>query len=81
MSNLATTFPSALAAVRARIAEACTAARRDPAGVRLLPVTKNQPAEAVALAAAAGFEAVGENRVQEAIAKQTECAAQGLRVR
>ncbi len=81
MSNLAANFPAALAAVRARIAAACAAAGRDPATVRLLPVTKNHPAEAVALAAAAGFEAVGENRVQEAVAKQAECAAQGVRVR
>ncbi len=81
MSNLADTFPAALAAVRAQIAAACTAAGRDPATVRLLPVTKNHPAEAVALAAAAGFEAVGENRVQEAVAKQADCAAQGVRVR
>ena len=81
MSNLAATFPAALAAVRARIAAACAAAGRDPATVRLLPVTKNHPAEAVALAAAASFEAVGENRVQEAVAKQAECAVQGMHVR
>ena len=48
MSNLAATFPAALATVRARIAAACAAAGRDPATVRLLPVTKNHPAEAVA---------------------------------
>ena len=81
MSNLADTFPAALAAVRAQIAAACVAAGRDPATVRLLPVTKNDPAEAVALAAAAGFTAVGENRVQGAVAKQAECAAQGVHVR
>jgi len=81
MSNLADTFPAALAAVRGQIAAACAAAGRDPATVRLLPVTKNHPAEAVALAAAAGFAAVGENRVQEAVAKQAECAAQGVHIR
>lgn len=81
MSNLADTFPAALAAVRGQIAAACAAAGRDPATVRLLPVTKNHPAEAVALAAAAGFAAVGENRVQEAVAKQEGCAAQGVQVR
>ncbi len=44
-------------------------------------MTKNHPAEAVALAAAAGFGAVGENRVQEAAAKQTECVAGGVQLR
>ena len=81
MPSSSTTFRQRLLDVQRQIAEACAAAGRDPATVRLLPVTKNHPAEAVALAAAAGFEAVGENRVQEAVAKQTECAAQNLRVR
>ena len=81
MSSIAATFDRGLAAVRHRIAAACSAAGRDPATVRLLPVTKNHPAEAVALAAAAGLAAVGENRVQEAVAKQAECAVQGMHVR
>lgn len=81
MTALADTFRTGLAAVRERIVAACAAAGRDPATVRLLPVTKNHPAEAVALAVAAGFEAVGENRVQEAVSKQAECAARNLRVR
>ena len=75
------TFRQRLIDVQRQIAEACAAAGRAITEVKLLPVTKNHPAEAVALAAAAGFEAVGENRVQEAVAKQAECAAQGLRVR
>ena len=75
-----TTFRQRLLDVQRQIAEACAAAGRDPATVRLLPVTKNHPAEAVAFAAAAGFAAVGENRVQEAVAKQAECTAQNLRV-
>lgn len=81
MSELAENFPARLTAVRTRIDSAARAAGRDPATVRLLPVTKNHPAEAVALAVAAGFEAVGENRVQEAVGKQTECAAAGVAVR
>jgi pyridoxal phosphate enzyme (YggS family) len=81
MSTLAETFAQGLAAVQARIQTACQAAGRDPASVRLLPVTKNHPAEAVALAAAAGLDAVGENRVQEAAGKQAECAALGVQVR
>ncbi len=81
MPQLADTFHHGLAAVRQQIAHACTAAGRAPGSVTLLPVTKNHPAEAVALAVAAGFAAVGENRVQEATAKQTECAALGVGVR
>ena len=72
------TFQLRLAEVRRQITEACAAAGRDPADVTLLPVTKNHPPEVVALAAAAGLSAVGENRVQEAVAKQALC---GVRVR
>lgn len=72
------TFRLRLDEVRHQIAAACAAAGRDPSEVTLLPVTKNHPAEVVALAAGAGLAAVGENRVQEAIAKQAVC---GVRVR
>lgn len=81
MSELAEQFSARLATVRARIGSAARSAGRDPASVRLLPVTKNHPAEAVALAVAAGFGAVGENRVQEAVGKQAECATAGVNVR
>lgn len=81
MPELEETFHQGLALVRDRIARACAAAGRDPASVTLLPVTKNHPAEAVAFAAAAGFAAVGENRVQEAVSKQADCAALGVNVR
>jgi pyridoxal phosphate enzyme (YggS family) len=55
-----------LAAIRARIAEACARANRDPAGVQLVAVSKTHPAEAVLDALAAGQAVFGENRVQEA---------------
>lgn len=42
--------------------------------VRIVAVTKGHGADAVRAAAAAGLDAVGENRVQEAIGKQDECA-------
>lgn len=71
-------FSRRLTEVRARIAAACATAGRNPSEVALLPVTKNHPAEVLALVAAAGFSAVGENRVQEAIAKQ---ALTGVKVR
>ncbi len=59
-----------LAQVRARIAAACARAGRDPAGVRIVAVSKTQPAAAVVEALAAGVDAIGENRVQEAAAKR-----------
>ena len=58
-----------LAAVAERIAAACRAGGRDPAGVTLVAVSKTQPAAAVAAALAAGQRVFGENRVQEAQAK------------
>ena len=61
--------------LRQQIADACRVARRDPQEVRLLPVTKNHPAEAAAYAARYGLTAVGENRVQEAVEKRPLVAA------
>jgi pyridoxal phosphate enzyme (YggS family) len=55
-----------LAAIRARIAEACARANRDPASVTLVAVSKTHPAEAVLAALSAGQTVFGENRVQEA---------------
>jgi PLP dependent protein len=63
-----------LAAVRERIAAACRAADRDPAGVSLLAVTKTVPAADVAALIDLGLTAFGENRVQEAGAKVAEVA-------
>lgn len=54
-----------LGAVRARIAAACERARRDPASVLLLAVSKMQPVEAVREAFAAGQLAFAENYAQE----------------
>lgn len=59
-----------VASVEARISAAAKAAGRDPASVRLLPVTKTHPADAAVFAARKGLPAVGENRVQEAAAKR-----------
>lgn len=56
-------------AVASRIAEAAARVGRDPATVRLLAVSKGQPAEKIRAAYALGQRAFGENYVQEAIAK------------
>jgi pyridoxal phosphate enzyme (YggS family) len=61
--------PAALQSVRARIARAAEAAGRDPDSVRLLAVSKLQPASMVRAAAAAGQREFGENYVQEGIDK------------
>lgn len=58
-----------VAAVRARIAAACARAGRDPAGVRLLPVSKTHGPDKIRAAYDAGLKIFGENRVQEALAK------------
>ena len=58
-----------LAAVRGRIAAACSRAGRDPATVVLVAVTKGFPADAIREAMAQGITDFGENRVQEAEAK------------
>jgi pyridoxal phosphate enzyme (YggS family) len=63
---------AALARVRARIAAACVRSGRDPAGVRLVAVSKAKPASDVVRAVDAGQTIFGENRVQEALAKQAE---------
>jgi pyridoxal phosphate enzyme (YggS family) len=55
--------------VRARIAAAARLARRDPAEVTLVAVSKTHPAERIAPLIAAGQRVFGENRVQEAQAK------------
>jgi len=60
-----------LAEVRARIAGR-QAQRGWSHPVTIVAVTKTHPAEAVRAAARAGVTAVGENRVQEALAKQAE---------
>jgi hypothetical protein len=61
-----------LEAVRARIAAAARRAGRSPEEVRLVAVSKTQPAAAVAEAAAAGQRLFGENYVQELLAKAQE---------
>lgn len=64
-----------LALVRERIAAACQRSGRDPASVRIVAVTKTQPVSRVAEAMAAGVDAIGENRVQEAAGKRPHLAS------
>ena len=68
-----------LASIQARIHAACAACGRDPAEVRLLPVSKTVPAERLHYAYEAGIRLLGENKVQEAYDKwQALTALEGL---
>ena len=69
MVTVSTDAATQLAAVRAEIARACKDARRDPAEVTLVAVSKTHQAEQIEPVIAAGQRVFGENRVQEAKAK------------
>jgi PLP dependent protein len=64
-----TALESPLANVRAEIARACAEAKRDPASVTLVAISKTFGVEAIEPVIAAGQRVFGENRVQEAKAK------------
>ena len=68
-----------LARLRDRLATACREARRDPAELTLVAVTKTFPASDVRLLAELGVTDVGENRDQEARDKHDACADLALR--
>ena len=61
-----------LKAVHERVARACERAGRKPDDVLLIAVSKTVETERIRLAVAAGVEALGENRVQEAKEKVAE---------
>lgn len=69
-----TTFRTNLAGVRERIAAASRRAGRDPASVRLLPISKTVPAHVLRHAVAAGMDRLGENKIQEAQLKHEALA-------
>lgn len=64
MTSSPTDVAQRLAALRARVAEACRRAGRAPSEVTLLAVSKRQPIVALRAAAAAGQRDFGENLVQ-----------------
>ncbi len=61
--------------IRQRIAAACARVGRDPAGVRLMAVSKTKPAALVEEAFAAGQTLFGESYVQEFTAKAEEVSS------
>lgn len=67
-----------LGRIRERVERGCEAAKRDPASVTLVAVSKTFPPSAVAAAWRAGQRHFGENRVQEGVEKAAGLAAQGI---
>src|SRR5713226_9735360 len=76
MSAATTILETPLSKVRDEIARACAEARRDPAAVTLVAISKIFGAEAIEPIIAAGQRVFGENRVQEAKAKWPALKAQ-----
>jgi pyridoxal phosphate enzyme (YggS family) len=64
-----------------RIAHAAERAKRDPAGVRLVAVSKSRTAEEIEELIEAGQRDFGENRMQEALAKWPSLLARHADVR
>jgi len=69
---MSSTIADRLAAVRQRVAAAADSSGRDPSDITLIAVGKTFPAELVAEAVRAGATDLGENRVQEGVAKRPE---------
>jgi len=67
--SLTQSLPSGLATVEQDVARACKEARRTPATVKLIAVSKTFDASAISPIIDAGQRVFGENRVQEAKAK------------
>lgn len=70
-----------LQAARDRVAAACAAARRDPADVTLVAVSKTWPASDVLLLASLGVADFGESYDREAAAKAAALSAAQVAVR
>lgn len=74
-----TRLDETLPRVRETIAEAARRAGREPGEVRIVPVTKGHPLEAVEAALDAGLSDVAENRVGELEEKARRLEGEGVR--
>jgi hypothetical protein len=63
--------------VQSRIAEAAKRVKREPNSIKLVCVTKTASTTQIKEAIRAGITDIGENRVQDAIAKYRELASEG----
>lgn len=61
-----------IARLRERIRRAAERGGRDPEQIKVVAVTKGVPVEKIRVAVSSGITAIGENRVQELVAKQKE---------
>lgn len=68
-----------LAVIRSGIAQACSAAGRDPSSVLLVAVSKTWPADDIDVLHQAGVRDFGENRVDELAGKAARFAGSGIR--
>jgi pyridoxal phosphate enzyme (YggS family) len=72
-------FQRRLARVRESIGRAAERTGRRADRIEILPITKGHPGSLLRAVAAAGFTAIGENRVAEAATKLAELGRLGLR--
>ena len=72
MSSVEPEIAERLESVQRRVRAACERSGRDPAEVTVLGISKRQPIRRVRAALAAGLRVLGENQVQEAVAKSAE---------
>lgn len=77
-ANTVADFTRNLEAVQHRITQAALAAGRDPADIRLLPVSKTVSDERIRNAISAGCTRLGENKVQEAKRKHAALEDTGV---
>ena len=76
MDNLDSgTFEQRFQRLNERMEAACARAGRDPSDVHLVAVSKTFPPEAIDEALRAGVSILGENKVQEALAKSPLCGS------
>ena len=68
-------LPERLREVEDRVADACARSGRDPGEIRIVAITKGHAASVLTAAIEAGIRDVGENRVDEAMAKFSQAAA------
>jgi pyridoxal phosphate enzyme (YggS family) len=80
LSDRAAAVRENLRRIRAEITEAAIRAGRDPAGVRLMAVTKTVPAELVNIAISDGVDLLGENRAQELCEKYPDYNREGVEI-
>jgi pyridoxal phosphate enzyme (YggS family) len=75
------TIADRLTHIRQQITAAAARSGRSPSEITLVAVTKTHPPEVVATAIAAGAHDLGENRIQEALAKIAALQAQRSAIR